>query len=215
MTIVWVLLWLLLAIGVIGFIGWSTNILMAQKKAWQEFAAKHKLEITQEPGLLKPVSLAGLIGGRRTNIYSQTEQNPMEKMQRIYTHVEVFLNTPPAVMLVLSKKLLPSLMSELTLPIGIAVRGTDWPVMSVAQTNDPDAAKVWLNVPRQRALNNFMSLSNKETETIFICNGVQAFLIWRSEDPLRDPKKLNALVQKLFALAKELDAADAGISAKP
>lgn len=210
MTIVWIILWVVVAAGVLGYLGWSANILMAQKKAWSEFAARYKLEVTKGARLMSPVSLSGAINNRRLNVYSVTERSERERMERVYTHIEVFLNAPPNFMMVLSRKTLPATMANLTLPQVLTL-----PECRVAQTDNQTAFLAWLNPARQATLKNFMSAGDKDTEMMLVCDSAQGFLLWRTEDPMRDPKKLNALAQKLFTFAKEFDAADAGITAKP
>lgn len=218
MTFVWALLWLVLAVGIFGILGWSINVAMAQKKAWREFGTKYKLDI--KPGFggtpwMRPVSLSGAINGRRLNIYPQVEQNERERLQRIYTHIEVCLNNPTLADMVLSKEFLPASLSSLGLPAAFSINMPEWPKLKVAQTDNAIAATAWFTPARVKAMASFMALAAKDVEPIFVADTAQSFLLWRGEDPFKDPRKLNALVQKLFALAKELDADDAGINAKP
>jgi len=211
MTFVWIFLWVMVAVGVLGYLGWSANIAMAQKSAWTTFGNKYKMEITPGAKFLSPPALSGLIQGRKMHVYVTIEQGINERLERVYTHVEVMLNNPPRFMAVLSKKPMPVSMTEFRLDQTYAM-----PELKVAQTDDLAAMAQWMNPARVSTIKNFMAGSNApDTETIFISSGDQAFLLWRTEDPMRDPKKLNALAQKLFTFAKELDAADAGMMAKP
>lgn len=216
MGYVWIFLWVIFAGAVLSFLGWSTNIMMAQKKAWGEFAARYKLDVTKSKRFLGPISITGAIGGRRLNIYAQSEQQERERTERIYSHVEVFLNALPPATALFSKRPLPEFMADFSLGSTFTTPAPGWFAPTVAQTSDAYALANWLNPVRMKAFKNFTDNTPRGAEPIFVCDGDQAFLLWRTEDPLRDPRNLNALVQKLFGIAKELDTGEAtGKSAKP
>jgi hypothetical protein len=73
----------------------------------------------------------------------------------------------------------------------------------------------WMSKPRMQALGGFLAMGGRDVDVMLMGDGEMAFLLWRSMNPLKDPRELNALVQKLYAYAKEFDAADTGISANP
>jgi|GEM_PF-3069155 len=210
-----ILFWSLIAFAVIGFMGWSTNVLMAQKKAWAEFATRYKLEVIKGRRFLEPVSVRGQLNGRQVIIYSNVEQTDNERTQRIYSHIEVYLNNPPPVRFVFSKKLLPEALGDINLPSVFTLPSPDWPSLAVSQTDDMIALANWLTRARLASLRGFMDMAGKGAETLFFCDGDMAFMLLRTEDPLRDPRELNAMVQKLYAYAKDFDSGDTGMIAKP
>lgn len=215
MSFIWFFLWLAFACGVLGFLGWSLNTALTQKKAWRAFAAKYKLDTYKGPSWSSPISIRGTIGNRRLNIYVQTERGERERTQRVYTHIEVFLNNIPPVAFVFSKKPLPEIFGDLFFPQRFVSKSADWFDPAVAMTDDPYPLTNWMTSRRMKTMRDFLNASGKTTQTIAMGSDVQAFLLWRTEDALNDPKILNALVQKLFALAKELDAGDNPTNANP
>lgn len=216
MTWVWVFLWAVFAAAVLGFQGWSVNILLAQKKAWREFASRYKLDVITPKKWLEPVALSGTLHGRRLNVYAEIEQTDRERTQRIYSHIEVFLNTRPDTYAAFSCKPLPDALKWLDLPQVFTSLSPDWPKPAVAVTDDPYKLANWLNPARMRTLRAFMeSASARGDEAMLLVDHERAFLLWRTDNPLRDPRTLNALVQKLFSFAGDMDAAAAGNSANP
>lgn len=199
-----ILFWAIVAVGVFTFLGWSTNTLLAQKKAWSEFGEKYKLNVRRGK-FLEPVSVTGFLNGRRINIYGELEKTNNERTQRIYTHVEVYLNAPLPFLALLSKKQLPDILGDVSLPETFKISSPDWFSPAVSMTSDSYAMANWMTPSRMRAFKGFMDMAGRGTETLFYGDDSMAFLLWRSEDPLRDPRKLNALVQKLYGFAKDID----------
>ncbi len=215
MAIIGFLIWLVVAVAVLGFVAWSTNILMAQKKAWSEFAARYKLEVVKGRKFVDPWAVRGQLNGRQIIVYSNIEQSEREHTQRVYSHVEVYLNAPPAVKFILSKKPLPEAIAGVTLPSVFTGPSPDWPQLAVSQCDDVAALGAWMTHGRMTALRAFTDLAVHEIECLLVCDGENAFMLWRGENPLRDPRELNALVQKLYGYAKEFDDTAWGISANP
>lgn len=206
--------------AVIGVLGWSTNILLAQRQAWTAFANKYKLDISKDnpKSLLSPVTLRGSINSRPINIYAAVEQTDRERTQRIYTHVEIYLFDQPPTPFLFAKKKLPEIIGAVQLPQIFTMNEAAWPSLTVAQTENADALRQWMTSPATRlpAFANFMNSVDEESETFFIYDGNNpAFILFRTEDPMRTPQKLNALVQKLFGFAKDLDNPDTGTAANP
>lgn len=203
--------------AVIGVLGWSTNILLAQRQAWTTFANKYKLSITKDDpkSLLTTITLRGVIGQRPVNIYAVTEQADRERTQRIYSHIEVFLFDNPPCQCLLSKKRLPSDLVTVQLPQMVKIDGL---ILDYAHTDNAESLTAWMNAKpaRKTAMINFMNSVDEESEALFLHDGTSpAFILFRTIDPLRTPQKLNALVQKLFGFAKDLDSPETGTAAKP
>lgn len=216
----WLFLWIIFALAVVGILGWSSNILLAQRQAWTAFANKYKLSITKDnpKSLLSPITLQGTINNRPINIYAAVEQTDRERTQRIYSHIEIYLFDPPPTPFLFSKKKLPDIMGAVQLPQNFTMTDAAWPQLTVAQTENSETLRVWMNkhTTRLQAFANFMNSVDDESEALFIHDGTSpAFILFRTEDPLRTPQKLNALVQKLFGFAKDLDSPDTGTAANP
>jgi hypothetical protein len=218
MTYVWIGLWLIFAAAVLAFIGRSLNVVLTQKKAWQEFAARYKLDYIPGKRLMQPAGIAGRLNNRRIEVYSQAEQYDNERTASNYTHVEVGLNTMPGVAMIISKRALPRYFgTDFRLNDVFTSPGADWPQPAVSMTDDAQAMAKWMTPGRMRGLKAFMDSAGRFDEPIFISEGNQAFLMWRTTDPLNDPRALNALVQKLYGFARDLDGLEpsTGTTAKP
>ncbi len=202
MMYLWIILWLVFALAVFTALGWSLNITLAQNKAWGDFAAKYKLAVAPKLKMFDPVSISGLLNNRRINIYVSNE--PARRTTSVFSHIEIFLNHNPGVVMFAAKKPLPQAVFQGTRLAHIfSAPGVEW---AVRETQDVYAMSNWMTAARTAALNTYMNSGGPQDEPIFVSDGHQAFLLWRTVDPLRDPRILNALVQRLFGIAKELDA---------
>ncbi len=208
-------LWGAVTLTVLGFLFWSVWVGLAQKKAWSEFATRYKLSIEKGKRFLDPVSVSGTLNGRELVIYPQIERNEEERTQRVSTHVEVYLNKVPATPFLISKKALPEYFSDVELSQDFIMPSADWPKPAVSRTDDAYVMANWMNTGRLRTLKALLDSAGRGVEVMLMGDGEVAYILWRDLNPLIDPRLLNAIVQKLYGYAKDFDAADTGISAKP
>lgn len=199
---IWFLIWLLFAAAIFGFMGWSTNILLAQKKAWATFGGKYKLTVTRA-GFFDPVAVNGDLQGRSISIYAQSETTETRRTRTLFSHIEIGLRAPIPAFLLLASQDLPIEFSDITLPERLVFEGAG-PKPRVAQTDDMGVATAWLTPKRLSALQGFFKL-DATASAIIVCDKSQMFMLFRTPDPLRDPRALNALIQKMYGFAKDLD----------
>jgi len=197
---IWFVLWLIFAVGVFTWLGWSVNITLSQRKAWSEFASKYKLDVVKPGSPIAPVGVRGNLQGRQITIYTDVETTPERRTQELYTMIEVFLNKLPPAMTVMSKYSLPEKMSDITLPQTMQVEG-----LAVAQSEDAAKVTEWLTQKRRQAIRTFMDAAAPDEGAMLISDDDIAFLLWRTMDPMRDVRVLNAKVQSMFAIARELE----------
>lgn len=209
-------LWVFVTGAVLSFLFWSFVVGVSQKKAWREFAKRYKLTLDEGEKSGDPLFMTGNLNGRLLNIYAEIEKNEEERTQRIYTHVEVFLAKVPPILFLISKKALPSTFEAIDAQQIFNVQSTDWPNPSASVASDAGALGLWMTPLRMKALGAFFALSSeKGVETMLMGDGENAFLLWRGNEPLDDARKINALVQKLYAFAKDFDVEDIGMTANP
>lgn len=180
----------------LSFVLKSVRGVLAQKKAWSAFASKYKLDIMRGKKMLDAIEVNGTLHGRGFRVYSFEDEASGR-----HTHIEVYLNTPPPAKLLLSKKPLPAALAELNLPEKLDIL----PQLNVAMTDDAQTLGAWFIASRIEALKNFMDAEQKNAEMLLIGDGDVAFMLWRSPDPLTDPRALNTLVQQLYACAKAIE----------
>ncbi len=200
---IWLIFWLALAVAILGFMGWSLNTLLRQKKAWADFAKRYKLEYAQA-AFLQPSSVTGTLYNRKFNLYVLTEQTPGQRMMAANTHIEVFLNNLPDFALLVSARALPPILNDFVLPSTVTPNDPDWPKPAVSMTDDVEAATAWLTVPRIRAIRKLCELK-KGAETLFVADGTQAYVVWRTPEAMDNLNELNRVVAKLYEIVKELD----------
>lgn len=209
------ILWVFVTAVVVSFLFWSTFIALAQKKAWSEFAKRYKLTLEEGERFRDPVAVTGTLNGRILNIYSEIEQDETERTQRIYTHVEVFLNDVPKTVFVISKSFLPKSMQDLVPQNPFTSTAREWPAPVTSHAAETMPISEWMTPARMKTLKDFMTLTDRSTDVFLMGNGESAFLLWRGQKPLTDPRELNALVQKLYGFARDFDGTETGAIAKP
>lgn len=185
---------------------------MAQRAAWKLFADKYKLGFDKEKGVYGRAFVSGAIGGRRLNLFSVTDVRDVAYVRENFVHIEVFLNDVPQALMLFSAKALPDFAQEYSLPQELMFKAGIMPEsLQIAQSDDAGAAKEWLGEgKRAQALGAFMrEAANEDVEALFMAEGENAFLLWRTRHVMRDARELNAVVQRLFGYAKDMDSKDA------
>ncbi|NBX66566.1 MAG: hypothetical protein EBQ96_06175 [Proteobacteria bacterium] len=210
------ILWVFVTGAVLSFLFWSVMVSLAQKKAWREFAKRYKLTLDEGEKSRDPMFMTGNLNGRLLNIYSEIEKDDEERTQRIYTHVEVFFYKVPPTLFVISKKALPKAFQDVGAEQVFNIKSPDWTNPAYSVTDDVSLLTTWLTPLRLKALRSFFDMAEqKGIETMLMGDGETAFLLWRANEPLADARAVNALVQKLYAFARDFDAEDIGTIAKP
>lgn len=193
-------IWLAVAGIVFGGLLWSARIVTAQKKAWRAFAGKYGLTVIAGQKLLDPVALTGTLQDRKIVVYVESDEQA--RTRRDYTHIEVYLQNPPPAGFIISQTPLPEALVHLALPQSFTLPGA---TPASATTDDPEAMAAWLTPARVDALKSLLEMTEGTVQTMAMGNGEMAFLLWRGEDPLRDPRALNAIAQKLRSCTAALD----------
>ena len=209
-------LWVFVTGAVLSFLFWSVMVGISQKKSWREFAKRYKLTLDEGESSQDPLFMTGNLNGRLINIYTEIEKTEEERTESIYTHVEVFLAKVPPTLFLISKKSLPKSFEDITASELFKSDASSWPNPAVSIADSSEDLAVWMTPFRVKALASYFDMaSQKGVETMLMGDGENAFLLWRGNDPLSDARQLNALVQKLYGFAKDFDAEDTGIKAKP
>ncbi|MBU6234311.1 MAG: hypothetical protein KGQ41_00565 [Alphaproteobacteria bacterium] len=215
-SIAGLIFWVLVAIVVLSYMFMTTGIDMARLKAWETFASRYKLEFERGRSSADPITVSGLLNNRRIVIYTQPEQTEDERTVRLYSHIEVYLNRFPATRFIISKKHLhPDMAADMEMPEVYTSTTANWPQVAVSSTENRAAMESWMTPQRIKALKSFMDIAGPHDEVMFMGDGEICFLLWRSENALPDARELNALVQKIYAVAREMDSDATGTTANP
>lgn len=88
MSVFWFLIWFVLSAILLGTSAWSLLILLRQKKAWSDFATKHKL-IFNRGTFMGPAEISGMIDDYKIAFYTAERQSTDVRKKRYVSVIEL------------------------------------------------------------------------------------------------------------------------------
>lgn len=199
---IWFVLWLLLAVSLLGFFAWTFLILMRQKSAWKIYAQKRKMRF--RPGtLMNSPEMQGAIGDHTVSVFTSEHISPDIRGSRKLTAIEVSLSsTMPVSGAVASGGMVP-LVKELGLKQELRPKYDAWNPAYIAACNNRHVLSSYLNDTRLEALCGLMK--DRMNWVIFVFRDEAMLLRVDTVDPLDNPKKLDDLIKAMLNVAKALE----------
>lgn len=198
----WLFLWILFVLTIIGIFAWSFHVIHEQKRAWQAFAVKYHLQYIKG-ALFQPPAITGQLKDRMVNIYVQ-QNTQSEQGRKSATMIEVFLTKIPVSVALVASQGFGDLAAQAQLPEPFNVEDSDWPKNIIARAPDDRMAQIWFSAHknRVRAIQKLMKIPN---DTAFVITEDNAFVVFRTPEPLSDPRLLNKIIIELFEVASMLE----------
>lgn len=198
---IWIFLWFILAIIILGATSWSTVILYRQKSAWERFARMHKM-VYRRGKLMESPTVEGSIGQAIISIFSAQRQNEDERKSRMMSIMEITL---PHGMIdggaAGTSEMLPFMHTLDTLrPMEIS--GEHWKPDYVLMGRNQDALKHYFTPDRVDALAHILILKNADILVMF--DGSQAVVRVETVDPMLHPAKLDKIIKRILADGEKL-----------
>lgn len=185
-----------------GIFLWSLHISHEQKRAWQAFANKYRLQFIKG-AMFQPPAVTGQLKDRMVNIYAQQTLND-GRSKKTTSMVEVFLNRIPVSLAFVSSQGFGDLAAELQIPEPFNVNDPDWPLNIIARAPDAEAATIWFSAHKSR-IRAIQKLVKLPYDTAFIIDDNRSFLLVRTTDPLSDPRLINKIIIELYEIASMLE----------
>jgi len=202
---IWLILWGVLAAGLIGFAIWTFIILIRQKKAWRVFAEKRNLRYERN-ALMESPKMSGVIDGHKISFFTGEHLTPNARAMRKLNAIEVGLNsTMPFTGGVASGGMVP-IMSELRWKQEYVPDHEAWQKEYVVSTDERDAMAAYLTDPRVEALCDLMAIKN--AWVILIFKDDIMLLRLDTADPLVSAKEIDVLVKRLLKAAATFELKD-------
>lgn len=185
------LIWLVLSSFIIIIYGWSLRILYQQKKAWREFATKHKLEY--KPGRLteSPI-VSGRYQNKRFYLYTGVKTVPDIRGQRFVTIIEIELGRGVPVAGVAGTQDMETFISNLNFENDFAPNSQYWEQSFRMRTNDIPTLHKYMTEERLQALKRLFSLKN--SAVLFFFDEIDSVLRIETSDPLRDANHIERVL---------------------
>lgn len=198
----WVFIWILLSMFVIGVFLWSQYILYQQKKSWESYAKKAGLNY-EGGSFSDPPIVSGMMKGRRISFYTAAQQTADVRGQRFVTVIEIELGAGMPTAAALATKEYSDFIATLKLPETIEIEASDvWKSDYIIKTKNQSVLKKYLNEDRQKALHAVFSM--RHSMSLFFFDEQEAVLRIETSDPMRAAGHMEKIARKIIAVADRL-----------
>lgn len=199
----WFIVWFILSVALLYFLGWTILVLQRQKKSWKAFAKKYKLRYTPNSFMESP-AVNGVIDGYRVNILMGEHQTQDARRARKLSAIEINLETVmPADGALGSADMVP-IIQEINLKAELKPEHRNWDDSYIAMTDKKAVMNQYLTQERLEVLTKLMKVKN--SAVILIFRDEIMLLRLDTPDPLDKPQRLDKLVKKMIETAKVLEA---------
>lgn len=197
----WLAIWGLFAVLVLGFVGWTLLILHQQKKTWAAFAKRHKLTYQRGKFMDSP-TVTGLLNGRRFSLYSGVQQTPDIRGQRFVTIVEFLFGPGFPTGAVMATKEYEGFINGLVFDQSYEPDLAEWRKDYILRTRNERSLRAYLTKDRLQALCTVFATKN--AMTLFFFDELEAVLRIETSDPMRTDVYLNGIIRRLSDAADRL-----------
>ncbi|MCI5060563.1 MAG: hypothetical protein MRY79_05780 [Alphaproteobacteria bacterium] len=200
---IWLFLWVVLSIILLGATAWSTWILIQQKQAWRSYAAKHGL--TYMPGrFFESPQMEGVIEGYNVSFFSATQMHEDSRKNRQRTVLQLNINNPMVNGLGAGTPEMLPFLKTLDILSAHDLKGREgWNASNALFSVHPEKIEAYLTPERLKALASILSIPNADILVLIEEEGGAVRI--ETGNPLESEKTVDALVKKLLARVKKLE----------
>lgn len=198
----WFMAWVFFSVFIMGTFIWSTQILIRQKKIWQQFAQNNSLAYANGP-IFSSATVRGSLRGYDFSLISEAQQDDGSRGRKYSSIIQIELNGRMPTEAIIASEGLKNRVEAFKLPESFVPDLPDWNKKIYFQAANRDALTAYVTPARARALNNLMSA--KGANALFVFNPTESILRFETPDPLTDLEKLERLAAKMIDTAQALD----------
>lgn len=177
-------------------------ILFQQKRAWHAFAKKKGLEYEKRALLQSPV-IRGTIGGYGIYVYSDMQKTVDIRGERFVTVIEFDMGKGMPTGAALGTKEMRDFIEALSFTEPFRPDYEKWSGDYVAKTRDYEALAAYMTPGRMDALLDVFKMRN--SIALFFFDEQDCVLHIETPDPLRDPQRMDRILQRILNTVKILD----------
>lgn len=207
----WVLIWILLSIFILGVSAWSYQILFRQKAAWRTFAAKNGLTYQNGPTFLSSPIVSGNIGPYGFGLFSEERQTNDARGQRFNTVLELALRKGlPTTGAIGTAAMAPFIEQQSGMTQTVSIADPDWDPQWSIRTMDAKALEPYLTPARRDVLKKIFRM--KIMAALFVFDENDAVLRIETADPLQNAEKIEKILK---GMTQQLEILGPGTGAAP
>ena len=198
----WLFLWFILSSILVGATLWSLQILLRQKKAWEEYAKKKNFTFNKGT-FMGPAEMNGMIGDYKLTFFTAERPGVDVRTRRYVTAVEIDLMQGLVDGGALgTKEMLPYLR---TLD-KIHLYKTDLPGLDEGEhymfVKNDAVISAYLTKERLESFGHI--LKTKNADTLILFNEKEIVVRLETSDPMQDADKIDKIITRLIGLIDKL-----------
>lgn len=195
---IWILLWLAIALAVFGAFILSSGVDLKQARAWKVFAGKTGLTFVQK-GFLQPPAVIGSLNGYEIRLYTMVEDNKETRRRMVRTFAEIDLKTGLDAPFVISQQVYPGLFESMT-----GTHATlDGIYAKINICENPSEVAQFFSGQKLATLQEFWRL--KDYSPIVLNTASALSLAVCTGEALSHPREIQSLFKSLIEIARKID----------
>lgn len=198
----WLVVWLLISVTLLFFLGWTVFILIKQKDTWKKYASKHKLRFKPN-GFFEAPEMNGLIDTHAVSLFMGEHSGPDARFSRKMTAIEIKLSSSMPFQGAIASGGMVELVQGLSHKEEHRPKYKHWDKSYVASGDSGGAIGSYLTEERLKVLTGLFRVKNAWSILIFK-DGVFLLRV-DTPDPLFTEKALDGLIKKMVAAAQVLE----------
>lgn len=195
---IWFVLWIFFSVFILGVFFWSLQILLRQKAAWKQYAARHNLSY-QSGSLMQSPTVTGLVSGYELGLFSEARTENDSKGRKFRTVLQLDLKPGMPAEGVISSAGMAAIVSTLDIKESFKPESAEWDDKIIVKATNPEKLHPYFTPARIKALKALMG--TKGVEAMLIFNENETFLRFETPDPLDSIEKVDRLVTKICGVA--------------
>lgn len=199
---IWLVIWAIVSLSLLAFSGWTLIILFQQKKAWRDFARKHKLRFKNTAFMSSP-KINGVYKGYSIGIFTSEHEPDRGTNSRKLTAIEVELESRMPIGGALGSGGMVSIVQSLGYSDEYIPPYEGWSNEYVCRSEDKGVMEAYLNAARVKALVELMKMKN--AWVIFICKGNDTLLRIDTPEPFEREDKLTKTIERMIEVARLME----------
>ena len=193
--------YLIIVVCVLGFFVWSAVVVQDQKRAWRKFAVKRGLTYKAN-SFMEAARVQGRIDGIVFSLFSDTQRTPDVRGERHVSVLEFELGAGMPTGAAIGTPEMRPFINGLSFTEDYLPIHTVWKGEYVARCRDGVMLGSYLTDARIEALARVFGMN--KVSALYFFDEQDAILHLETVDPLRDPVKLDRIIERLLGDAKKL-----------
>lgn len=199
---IWLGLWIVISVTLLGFLAWSLYVLYMQKMSWKAFCDKHKLRYKKVPMMQSP-EIEGEFQGYKIGLFTAEHLNPDMRTLRKLTAVEINMHSTLPIDGGVASGGMVQFIKGLNLKGEVKPEHDKWDKSYIAAGSNRYVLDAYLTPERVAALIKLMRVKN--SWGIFIFRNDRMLLRIDTPNPLASSQSLEKVCKLLVDTAKLLE----------